>query len=98
MLKLSNSLLHCNGKMMMMVFTNWILNDDQIKSLLMITLCTWFELLEKEIKKGFCVIDPLNEQHIVIIAESHDWSNTLKVVIQYIYCSPHLLTLLKLVE
>ena len=31
MLKLSNSLLHYNGKMMMMVFTNWILNDDQIK-------------------------------------------------------------------
>ena len=51
MLKLSNSLLHYNGKMMMMVFTNWILNDDQIKFLLMITLCTWFELLEKEITK-----------------------------------------------
>ena len=40
MLKLSNSLLHYNGKMMMMVFTSWILNDDQIKFLLMITLCT----------------------------------------------------------
>ena len=50
MLKLSNSLLHYNGKMMM-VFTNWILNDDQIKFLWMITLCTWFELLEKEITK-----------------------------------------------
>ena len=27
----------------------------------------------KENNKGFCVIDLLNEQHIVIIEESHDW-------------------------
>ena len=83
----------------MMVFTNWILNDDQIKFLPMITLCTYLIWTFREgNNKGFCVIDPLNEQHIVIIVESHDWSNILKVVIQYIYCSPHLLTLLKLVE
>ena len=25
--------------------------------------------------KGFCAIDPLNEQHIVIVEESHDWPN-----------------------
>ena len=27
----------------------------------------------KENIKGFCVIDPLNEQHITIIEESHNW-------------------------
>ena len=26
----------------------------------------------KENNKGFCVIDPLNEQHIILIEESHN--------------------------
>ena len=46
-----------------------MLYDDQIKSLLIITLCTF----RKEYDKGFCVIDPLSEQHIEIIEVSHDW-------------------------
>ena len=29
----------------------------------------------KENDKGFCAIDPLNEQHIVIVEESHDRPN-----------------------
>ena len=33
---------------------------------------------EKENNKGFCVIDPVNEQHIVIREESHNWPNLLK--------------------
>ena len=53
-----------------------MLHDDQIKSLLIITLCPCFELLEKKITK-VSVIDHLNEQHIVIIEESHDWPNIL---------------------
>ena len=35
----------------MMKLTNWMLYDDQQKSLLITTLCTCFELLEKKIKK-----------------------------------------------
>ena len=31
--------------------------------------------LRKENDKGFCTIDPLNEQHIVIVEESNDWPN-----------------------
>ena len=50
-----------------------MLYDDQIKSLLIITLCTF----RKEYDKGFRVIDPLNEQNIVIIEESHDWPNII---------------------
>ena len=68
-----------------------MLYDDQIKSLLIITLCTF----RKEYDKGFRVIDPLNEQNIVIIEESHDWP---KYHLQCKYPSPHLFTFLKLVE
>ena len=53
-----------------------MLYDDQIKSLLIIILCTCLELLEKQITR-VSVSDPLDEQHIVIIEESHDWSNIL---------------------
>ena len=61
--------------MMMMVhmIQTYKVYDDQIKSLLIIILCTCLELLEiKANKKGFCVIDPFNEQLIVIIGKSHD--------------------------
>ena len=63
--------------MVLMMQTNkCMLHDDQIKSLLIVTLCPCFELLEKKITK-VSVIDHLNEQHIVIIEESHDWPNIL---------------------
>ena len=54
-----------------------MLYHDQIKNLLIITLCTVYLLwtFRKENNKGFCVIDPLNEQHIIIIEESHNWPN-----------------------
>ena len=34
-----------------------------------------FLTFRKADNRGFHVIDPLNEQHIVIIEESHDWPN-----------------------
>ena len=37
--------------MMMMALTKWMLYDNQIKSLLIIILCTCFELLEKQMSK-----------------------------------------------
>ena len=37
--------------MMMMVLTKWMLYDTQIKSLVIIILCTCFELLEKQMSK-----------------------------------------------
>ena len=52
-----------------------MLNYDQIKSFFIITLCTCFELLEKKVTK-VSVIDPLNEQHI-IIKESHQTAQNI---------------------
>ena len=40
--------------------------------LYLLQLCVPALNLEKENNKGFCVIDSLNEQHIVIREESHD--------------------------
>ena len=45
--------------------------------LYLLQLCVPALNLEKENNKGFCVIDSLNEQHIVIGEESHDWPNIL---------------------
>ena len=50
--------IHCciiRGKMMMMMMalTKWMLYDNQIKYLLIIILCTCFELLEKQMSWRF---------------------------------------------
>ena len=51
--KFTAALCIIRGKMMMMmmVLTKWMLYDNQIKSLLIIILCTCFGLLEKQMSK-----------------------------------------------
>ena len=63
--------------MMMMALTKWMLYDNQIKYLLIIILCTCFELLEKQMSKISVSKIPHKGQHIIIIEESHDRPNTL---------------------
>ena len=66
--------------MMVMVFMMQTYKEDVIWSNKVLTNYNFVYLLwtvRKANNKGFCVIDPLNEQHIVVIEESHDWSNIL---------------------
>ena len=70
--------------MMMMVFTKWVMYDNQIKSLLIITLCTFFGFLEKKITKvsvflleSWLVKYPLKwsySTHIVLHLCLHYWN------------------------
>ena len=87
MLKLSKWLFHYNRKMtvmkmvmMMMVPMMQTYTMDVIwwsnKVLTYYTFVLLLWTFRKENNKGFCaIIDPLNEQHIVIVEESHDWPN-----------------------
>ena len=66
--------------MMMMVLMMQTYKVDVIWSNKVLTNYNFEYLLwtvRKANNKGFCVIDSLNEQHIVVIEESHDWPNIL---------------------
>ena len=61
-----------------------------------ITLCALHS--QKGNNKDFCVIDPLNKQHIAIREESHDWPKYNLQLSYSVHPSPHLLTFLKLMK
>ena len=61
--------------MMMMVFMMQTYKVNKVLTNYNFVYLLW--TVRKANNKGFCVIDPLNEQHIVVIEESHDWSNIL---------------------
>ena len=66
--------------MMMMVLLMQTLKKmlyvDEIKSIYY-NFVYLFWTFTKENSKGFSIIDPLSEQQIVIIQQSHDWPNIL---------------------
>ena len=61
--------------MMMMVFMMQTYKGNKVLTNYNFVYLLW--TVRKANNKGFCVIDPLNEQHIVVIEESHDWPNIL---------------------
>ena len=61
--------------MMMMVFMMQTYKVNKALTNYNFVYLLW--TVRKANNKGFCVIDPLNEQHIVVIEESHDWPNIL---------------------
>ena len=61
--------------MMMMVFMMPTYKVNKVLTNYNFVYLLW--TVRKANNKGFCVIDPLNEQHIVVIEESHDWPNIL---------------------
>ena len=61
--------------MMMMVFMMQTYKVNKVLTNYNFVYLLW--TVRKANNKGFCVIDPLNEQHIVVIEESHDWPNIL---------------------
>ena len=73
---------HSNRKMMVMMVPtiqtytiDVIWWSNKVLTYYNFVLLLW--TVRKENSKSFCVIDLLNEQHIVIIEESHDWPNIL---------------------